>query len=381
MAVVDNASSYARRRARIDVEALKLAHPIEEVIARYGIQLRRQWRTAVGRCPFHSDGGRPNLHVFGDTRSWWCFRCHVGGDVVRFVELAENLSFREAVERLAGAGLGTFAARVARPAPRPAPARCEDRDPDELAALQAATALYHHRLLADPQALAYLAGRGFDRAAVKRFRIGYAAGDELVPLLRWRNMSLGAALRVGLLNHAGQEFLAGRVVVPELRNGHSVWLVGRTLEQAGEPDATSQQEPPKYLALRGSKPLLGIEQAHGSPTVIVVEGIFDLLTLQSWGYPAVALVGTYARPDVMDQLRTFRRAYLVLDQDDAGLEATLKLVEALGSQAVPVALPEGIKRCRRARTPHRRAGSLRSHAARGCWCFPAWTHARVGNMS
>jgi len=36
MAVVDNTGSYARHRARIDVEALKVAHPIEEVIARYG---------------------------------------------------------------------------------------------------------------------------------------------------------------------------------------------------------------------------------------------------------------------------------------------------------------------------------------------------------
>jgi DNA primase len=340
--VVDNAS-YARRGARIDVEALKQAHPIEEVVERYGIQLRRQGRAAVGRCPFHADGGRPNLHVFGDTRLWWCFRCHVGGDVVRFVELAENLSFREAVERLGGGGAGKVATRVSRPTPPLARAGCEDRDPDELTALQAATSVYHHRLLADPQALGYLAGRGLDRAAVERFRIGYAAGDELVPYLRWRRLPLGPALRAGLLNHAGREFLAGRLVVPELRNGHPVWLVGRILEQASDGEVNSEQPPPKYLALRGSKPLLGIEQARGSATVIVVEGVFDLLTLQGWGYPAVALVGTYARPDVVDQLRTFKRAYLVLDQDDAGLEATLKLLEALGTRAVPVALPEGIK--------------------------------------
>src|SRR5262249_1194491 len=101
--------------------------------------------------------------------------------------------------------------------------------------------------------------------------------------------------------------------------------------------------PPKYLALRGSKPLLGAELARGSATVIVVEGVFDLLTLRSWGYPAVALVGTHTRADTVDQLRSFKRVYLVLDQDDAGLEATLKLVESLGPRAVPVALPEGIK--------------------------------------
>jgi DNA primase len=209
--------------------------------------------------------------------------------------------------------------------------------------LQAATAVYHHRLLADPQALAYVAQRGLDRAAVQSYRIGYAAGDELVPYLRWRRLPLGPALRLGLLNHTGGEFLAGRIVVPELRDGRPVWLVGRILAQGARADEGNEKAPPKYLALRGSKPLLGAELARDSPSVIVVEGVFDLLTLRNWGYPAVALVGTHTRPDVIDQLRTFQRVFLVLDQDDGGLEATLKLVDALGPNAVPVALPPGIK--------------------------------------
>lgn len=100
---------------------------------------------------------------------------------------------------------------------------------------------------------------------------------------------------------------------------------------------------PKYLALPGSKPLLGLEQARGSPTVIATEGVFDLLTLRRWGYPCVALVGTHTRQDVVDRLRAFERVYLVMDQDDAGIEATLRLADMLGAAAVPVALPEGTK--------------------------------------
>ncbi len=340
-------ATYTRRAERVDLEALKHAQPIQEVVARYGIELRRQGRAAVGRCPFHSDGGRPNLYIWADTRSWWCFRCNVGGDVIRFVELAESLSFREAVERLSGASLGKLAARITPLAATSVavPPGFENRDPDELAALQAATSMYHHRLLTDQEALAYVAQRGLDRVAVQNYRIGYAAGDELMPYLRWRRLPLGPALRVGLLNHAGREFLAGRIVVPELRDGHPVWLVGRILEQVQvtQADENADESPPKYLALRGSKPLLGWEQARGSATVIAVEGVFDLLTLRKWGFPAVALVGTHTRPDILDQLRTFRRVYLVLDQDKAGLEATVKLVDALGPNTVPVALPEGVK--------------------------------------
>ncbi len=76
----------------IDTSALKLAHPIEDVVTRYGIDLRRQGHALVGRCPFHADGGRPNLHVFEATKSWFCFRCGQGGDVLKFVMLAEEVA-------------------------------------------------------------------------------------------------------------------------------------------------------------------------------------------------------------------------------------------------------------------------------------------------
>src|SRR5437899_997996 len=111
---LDSAATYRRTSKRVDVEALKVNHPIQDVVARYGIELRRQGRAAIGRCPFHPDHGRPNLHVWGDTRSWWCFRCNVGGDVIRFVELAEGVTFREAVDRLsAGGSVGLLIARPA----------------------------------------------------------------------------------------------------------------------------------------------------------------------------------------------------------------------------------------------------------------------------
>jgi DNA primase len=196
--------------------------------------------------------------------------------VIRLVELAESVSFREAVARLGGAGLRELAPqRTAPPAP-PASRGFEDRDSEELAALQAATALYHHRLLDDPRALAYVAQRGLDRVALQSYRVGYAAGDELVPYLRWRRLPLGPALRLGLLNHTGRELLAGRIVVPELRDGQPVWLVGRILEHDPIADGDVEKAPPKYLALRGSKPLLGAELARDSATVIVVEGVFDV---------------------------------------------------------------------------------------------------------
>jgi hypothetical protein len=101
--VAIHTAPFASRTGRVDVTSLKLAHPVEDVVARYGIELKRRGRGLVGRCPFHADGGRPNLTIFPATRSWFCFRCCLGGDVVKFVMLAEGVGFLEAVEHLGGA--------------------------------------------------------------------------------------------------------------------------------------------------------------------------------------------------------------------------------------------------------------------------------------
>ena len=325
------------RAGRIDVDVLKQAHPIEDVVAGFGIELRRQGRGLLGRCPFHADGGRPNLSVFPMTQTWRCFRCGVGGDVVKFVMLAENVGFIEAVEHLNGAtALAPIRVRPRQISRRVATAAGE-RDPHELAVLQAAVTLYHHALLAEPQALAYLSGRGLDRASIENRRLGYAAGDQLLPYLRWQRLPIGPALRVGLLTRSGAEFLAGRIVVPDLCDGRPTWLIGRVLDESPADDVIV------HLGLPGPKPLLGLDQARDSPTVIVVEGSFDQLTLRMWGYPVVAMLGTHLRPDLVDALRAFTRQFLVLDNDDAGLEATLTLQQQLGDTAIPVALPDGIK--------------------------------------
>ena len=328
----------------IDVAALKQANPIESTIPRYGVQLRRVGRSLSGRCPFHDDQGRPNLYVWPESASWFCFRCAVGGDVIHFVELAENLSFREAIDRLRGSALGQITAR-----PRGLPkatshsvSSFDHRDPQELIALEAATALYNRRLLTDSDAIAYVRSRGLNETTMTGYRLGYASGSELLAYMKWRALPLAPAMRVGLLNSAGRETLAGRVVVPELRSGRPVWLVGRILPGEDE-SSLDQDEIPKYLVLPGPKPLLGLDQARGSPAVVVCEGIFDYLTALTWGYPTVGLTGTHVSAEIIDQLRTFPRLYLVLDSDHNGVEATIRLCDLLGSCAIPVALRDGIK--------------------------------------
>jgi len=320
---------------RIDTDALKRDHPVEEVVSRYGIELQRSGSGLVGRCPFHDDGGRPNLYLYPATQSWYCYRCSIGGDVISFVERMEGVGFREAVNRLTEEVPSS--SRLLHHSRRAAPtrrSRTRALGPDERACLAAAVDLYHNRLITDPAALAYVRERGLDQHTIEERRLGYVAGDELAAFLRMRRLPAGAAMRIGLLRQASHELLAGRVVVPEIRLGQPIWLIGRTLDP--------HVDVPKYLGLPGHKPLLGWDGVRGSPEVILVEGVFDWLILVSWGYPALALVGTYARPGVLRALAGCERVIVLLDSDEAGQVASKSLVCALGQQATTVTLP-GVK--------------------------------------
>ena len=319
----------------IDTERLRHDYPIARIIARYGISLRSYGRTLVGRCPFHQDGGRPNLVVYPETQSWFCFRCGIGGDVISFVERLEGLSFRDAVARLVdskqSAAPWTISSAVKTVIH---PRRQLALDSTQRACLAAAVDLYHNRLLSEADALAYLQNRGIDRSTLLRCGVGFAAGNDLGTYLRWRGLPIAPAIGMGLLRHDGRDFLAGRIVVPELRSGQPIWLVGRTLG--------SSRNAPKYLALPGRKPLLGLGALTDACSVWVCEGVFDWLTLRVWDYPAVALSGTQARTSLLRVLERFERIYLVLDSDEAGQSGTRALMAVLGDRARPITLP-GVK--------------------------------------
>jgi DNA primase len=152
---VHSAPRRWREAFRIDTERLLEQHPILEVVRRYGVELRRTGRSFTGRCPFHGDGGRPNLVVFPRSGRWWCFRCAAGGDAISFVQQLQHVSFREAAIRL-GADPPRCPIRRGRPR-RPSTrvgAAGSTLGGDEQAVLDATVELYANRLLADDAALA-----------------------------------------------------------------------------------------------------------------------------------------------------------------------------------------------------------------------------------
>ncbi len=350
-----------QKHVQIDVAVLKLDHPIEGVLARYGIELRRQGRALVGRCPFHEDRGKPNLAVWPEISGYRCWRCGARGDAIRFVMEMERCSFPQAAAWLVRgeAGVREPALRVAPPTRRP---KKRDPIPYDWAALEAACVVYSNRLMNTPEALRYLQARGVDRDNASRLNLGYVEGNDLQPHLALRGIRPESAELLGLLkkrsNGSYYEHFEGRIVIPDYRLGEPRWLVGRAFDLNHWEDGTPawragrrvckrgedcRRCPPKYLCMPGPKPLMGIGFVVGGTEVWVVEGPFDRLPLLAWGLPAVALIGTHPSEEALEQLRQFDRATLVLDSDSAGREAAEKLLHELGPRARTLQLPPGYK--------------------------------------
>ncbi|MGB8227430.1 MAG: CHC2 zinc finger domain-containing protein, partial [Sedimentisphaerales bacterium] len=81
------------------ISRVQQANDIVDVISEH-INLVRKGREMVGLCPFHEDH-KPSMYVNPDKQIFKCFACSAGGDVIKFVQMREGLSFMRAVERLA----------------------------------------------------------------------------------------------------------------------------------------------------------------------------------------------------------------------------------------------------------------------------------------
>ena len=343
--------------ANVDIPALKARHPLGDTVEASGVRLRGRGRVRQGVCPFHEEV-EGSFTVYADSERWYCFGCGLGGDVLDFIQRSENLSLPEAIGRLDGGHRPVSGA-----VPRPAPARRPRAAPPPLRApalLTAAARFYAGQLRRSPAGLEYLASRGLGLDAAGRLGLGYSPGHGLRQALESAGFSADRLRDCGLFTERGAERFAEMAVVPEVTGGLVRWLVGR---RAVDPDRT-----PRFQALPGPKPVLGLGRLGPAPPwAVVAEGVFDWLALAGWGVPACAALGTQGVERVASALRGCPRVFLAFDNDEAGLEATERLVGLLGRRAASVTLPLGVGDVAElAALPQGRAAFLRllSHAAR-----------------
>ncbi len=292
------------------------------------VKLARRGRVMWGLCPFHKEKS-PSFKVENERRHYHCFGCGAGGDAFKWLTETEGLSFREAVEKLAGE------AGVELPAWSAEDEARETRKKSLYEIIEAAALFFEdqlHRGRAGEAARDYLKGRGLSPEAWKRWRLGFAADttNALIHHLAAKDIALDDMIEAGLAR-AGEDgrpprdFFYNRVMFPIADvKGRIVAFGGRGLAPDAKPKYINTGETPLFSKghlLYNFKPAR--EAALKGAPLIVAEGYMDVIALVEAGFAgAVAPLGTALTEDQLQLLwRVAPEPVLCFDGDEAGVRA------------------------------------------------------------
>ena len=307
-----------------DLDRFKEHIPLLEYLQRHNWRGHRAGTGPefVGLCPLHPET-RPSFYVNTSKNLFFCHGCGRGGDLIRFVELFQHLSFRKSMDHLE-----QVLAALAR-----------SRSVSQL--LAHAAAFYQLELHRHPEAAQYLERRGLhDSTLVEDLGLGYARGGNLRRHLSGLGYSLDHLLQVGLITPQGRDTFCRRVIFPcREPDGQIVNLYGRSIGTAF----------PHRLLPRSKGSLFAWDSVRHFTTVILVEGLFDLAVLWQAGFRnTTCAIGTYLSSAHLAQLSDppGRAVYIAFDQDDnqAGQRAAHQLalhLKGLGFPAHIIYLPQG----------------------------------------
>jgi len=315
------------RISKEEIEKVKQSHDLKAVVEAYGVTLKKKGSNYVGLCPFHKEK-TPSFTVNPKTDLYHCFGCDAGGDVIGFVCKMDNISFREAVDKLnRHAPTGNRKSKDAPPAtgsahPEPSINRTH--------LLNRVISFYHKTFCEDPRAREYLRSRGIaDNAIFSDFTIGYSNGT-LLNTIPDEGDIIAALKEIGILNEKGNEFFYGCVVFPLFdENKDAVGLYGRRITD-GET---------AHLYLPG--PRCGVFNFHAakrSKSIILTESIIDAVTLYNAGFrdviPCYGVNGF--TPDHLDLITRsqVKEVYICFDKDDAGKEGAEKIAAQLKEKSI-----------------------------------------------
>ncbi len=326
------------------VVRIQQATDIVEVVSEH-LSLDRKGKEFVGLCPFHADH-KPSMYVNPVKQIFKCFACGAGGDVFKFVQLREGLTFPQAIERLAERAGIRLQQR-----PRPRQADAAAGDPAQIAKVNAWAQKFWQQQLFDEQtgadARKYVASRQIGDETAGDWGIGLAAAgwDNLMKAARAKGISDKLLVDSGLavLRERGGLYdkFRNRLMFPIFdMTSRVIAFGGRTL---GDDPAKYMNSPATALYDKSSS-LYGLHKARHSivtdGTAVVVEGYTDVIIAHQAGCTnVVAALGTSFTEGHARALRRYaKRIVLVFDNDVAGMEAANRALEVCLSQRIDIKL-------------------------------------------
>lgn len=323
-------------------------------IISYYIPVKKRGKSFVAVCPFHPDKN-PSLHISKEKQVYHCFACKASGNVFRFVQDYEKISFQDAVLKLAERANVQINFNKQN--------KVVSDDIGKLYEINKLAAKYFHKNLLDLKGSekefisGYLKKRGLSKNSITNFGLGYASrgwNNLLSHFLDDGTFSADDILAAGLVKSKEKgkyyDTFRGRMVFPILNESDKV--VGFGARKLYDDDEIEG----KYINTQETKVyqkrqiLYGLNLAKDSirknDFVIIVEGYLDVISLsQNSVINVVASSGTALTPEQVHLLSRYtKNIILVFDSDSAGIKAAkagLQIILEAGLDLSIISLPEG----------------------------------------
>jgi DNA primase len=326
------------------LEQIRSASDIVDVIGGI-VPLKRAGANFVALCPFHKEKS-PSFNVNPHKQIFHCFGCHKGGDVFAFIQEYENISFGEAVRRLAE--------RAKIPLEfENQPGFSQNRFLKEslLQVHEQITARWQNALANDAAgeiARAYLAKRKVSEEAVKLFRLGYApdSWDDTVNWAKSKGHEWPLVEQAGLIirreGDAGYyDRFRGRLIFPICdEQGRVIGFSGRIL--SGDEKVAKYVNSPETPIFTKGKVFFGLDKSKrallDAQCAIICEGQLDLIACFMAGVRnVVAPQGTAFTGDHARILKRYvDEVVLCFDSDTAGQAAAVRVLDSLLASGLAV---------------------------------------------
>jgi DNA primase len=322
------------------IEEIRYRCDIEDVIGSY-VTLKRAGSNRNGLCPFHSEKS-PSFTVFPATKSFYCFGCGAGGDVITFIQKIENLDYVGSLEFLAaraGISIPNDSSYMER----------ETVTRKRVYEMNLEAAKFFRASLFDPalgrEGMEYLTERRqMSGAVIKHFGLGFAPNDfgmltRHMKQKGYTDEELYAAFLCGKSQKTERPFdlFRNRIMFPVIDTAGNIVAFGGRVMDDSKPKYLNSADTPGF---KKSRILFGLNYAkdHCAEQMILCEGYMDAIAMHAAGFQnAVATLGTAITPDHARLLSRYtKRVVINYDSDEAGQRAANKAMALLDEVGLEV---------------------------------------------
>lgn len=308
---------------------------IVDVIGSY-INLDKKGKNYFGICPFHEDHN-PSLSVSEEKQIYTCFVCGATGNVFSFVKDYENISFLEAVKKIADSNGIKLTHKL----------NYVKRYNTEYEIYNLAVKFYKNNLKSKDglKAKEYLKSRNIDDNIINDFEIGVSFSDNnLSKLLLSKKYDEKMLTSIGLCGKSKELFdiFRNRIMFPiHNSNGEPIGFSGRIYN--GEADSKYVNTRETYIFKKGETLFnyhRAVIEAKKMKYIVICEGQMDAIRIYSSGVKnVVATMGTALTKEHVYLIKKLNvRVVLNMDSDKAGINAALTNGEILKSNGIDVSV-------------------------------------------